>query len=156
MNRLIYTAEGWQLDIFVRGLRVKAVTDLMNRNLYCVTYDYCMLVSLDRPKRRDCCGCEHRLPLCSNEEAALWISQELGLLVFNIVCGILVIALCWYWQFLLTVGGNLLSHMVTPLDVTTIAWCVRQTQDILHSVECPPAALQTSQWQWTASVFTAW
>jgi hypothetical protein len=35
-----------------------------------------------------------------------------------------------------------------------VAWCCRQTQDVLHPGECPSATLQTSQWQWTASVCT--
>jgi len=48
---------------------------------------------------------------------------------------------CWCWQCLLTVGGNLLPHIVTSLDVTTVAWCCRQTQDVLHPAECPPAAV---------------
>jgi len=68
-------------------------------------------------------------------------------------CGI---SLCWCWHCLLTVGGNMLPHTVTPLDVTTVAWCCRQTQDVLHPAEWRPATLQTSQWQWTASVFTTW
>jgi hypothetical protein len=71
-------------------------------------------------------------------------------------CMVLRIALCWCWQWLLKVGGNILPHIVTPLDVTTVAWRCRQTQDVLHPAQCPPAALQTSQWQWTASVFTTW
>ena len=65
-----------------------------------------------------------------------------------------IVALCWCWQCLLTFGGNLLPRTVTPLDVTTVAWCCRQTQDVLHPAECPPWVLQTSQWQWIASVFT--
>ena len=49
---------------------------------------------------------------------------------------VLVIALCWCWQCLLTVCGNLLPHIVTPLDVTIVAWCCRQTQDVLQPAEC--------------------
>ena len=63
---------------------------------------------------------------------------------------------CWCWQCLLTAGGNWLPHIVTPLDVTTVAWCCRQTQNLLRPAECPPAALQTSKWQWRASVFIRW
>ena len=37
-----------------------------------------------------------------------------------------------------------------------MAWCCRQTQDILHPAEFPPGALKTSEWQWTAGVFTTW
>jgi len=70
------------------------------------------------------------------QEAAPWMSQQPGLLALHIVCGVLCIALCWCWQCLLTVGGNLLPHTVTPLDVTTVAWCCRQTQDVLHLAEC--------------------
>jgi len=69
---------------------------------------------------------------------------------------VLCIALCWYWQCLLTVDGNVLLHIVTPLDVITVARCCRQTQDVLHPAGCPPAALQTSEWQWTASDFTVY
>jgi hypothetical protein len=58
------------------------------------------------------------------------------LLVFYIACVVLGIALCWCWQCLLTVGGNLLPHIATPLDVTTLAWCCRQTQDVLHPADC--------------------
>ena len=115
-----------------------------------------MLAGLERHQSIDCCGCEQRLPWCWTKEAAPWISQQLGLLVFHIAGTVLGIALCWCWQCLLTVGGNLLPHIVTPLDVTTVVWCCRQNQDILHPAECHPAALQTSQWQWTASVFTTW
>ena len=61
----------------------------------------------------------------------------MGLLVFHIVCMILSIALCWCWQSLLTVGGNLLPHIETALDITTVAWCCRKTKDILHPAECP-------------------
>ena len=90
-----------------------------------------------------------------------WGSSTLGITTDGIVgishcCMVWVIALCWCWQCLLMVDGNLLPHIVTPLDVTTVAWCCRQTQDVLHPAECPTAALQTSQWQWTASVCTTW
>jgi hypothetical protein len=90
-----------------------------------------------------------------------WGSSTLDIATAGIVgvsycCMVLCIALCCCWQCLLTVGANLLPHTVTPLDVTTVAWCCRQTQDVLHPAECPPTALQTSQWQWTASVFTTW
>ena len=115
-----------------------------------------MLAGLERHQRIDCCGYEQRVLWCWTEEAAPWISQQLLLLVFHIACMVLGTALCWCWQCLLTVGGNLLPHTVTPFDVTTVAWCCRQTPDVLHPAECPPAALQSSQWQWTASVFTTW
>jgi hypothetical protein len=67
-----------------------------------------------------------------------------------------VLVLCWCWQCLLTFGANLLVHIVTILDVTAVAWCYRHTQDVLHPAECPPGTLQTSVWQWTASVLTTW
>jgi len=88
------------------------------------------------------------LPWCWTEEAAPWISQQLGLLVFHIAFMVLGIAVFWCWQCLMTVGVNLLPHIVTPLVVTTVAWCCRQNQDVLHPAECPPATLQTSKWQW--------
>jgi hypothetical protein len=77
------------------------------------------------------------------------------LLAFNIAGMVLGIAVCWCWQCFLMVGENLLLRIVTPLNVTTAAWCCRQTQDLVHPVECLLAALQT-EWQWTASVFTPW
>jgi len=80
-----------------------------------------MLADLERHQRKDCYGFEQRLTCCWTEEAAPWISQQLGLLVFHIAAMVLCIALCWCWQCLLTVGGNLLPHIVTPLDVTTVA-----------------------------------
>ena len=98
-----------------------------------------MLVGLERHQRRNCSGYEQRLPWCWTEEAEPWISQQLGLLVFHIACMVLGIALCWYWQCLLMVGGKLLPHIVTPLDITTVAWCCRQAHDFLHSAEFPPA-----------------
>jgi hypothetical protein len=114
-----------------------------------------MLVGTERHQRRDCCGYEQRLPWCWTKEAAPWI-EELGLLVFHIASKVLVIVLYWCWQCLLTFDGNLLPHIVTPLNVTTVAWCCRRNQDGLYSAECPPAALQTLERQWTASVFTTW
>jgi hypothetical protein len=90
-----------------------------------------------------------------------WVSSTLdittdGIFGISYCCMVLGIALCWCWQCLLKVCGNLLPHTVTPLDVTTVAWCCRQTQDVLHTAECQPGALQVSEWQWTASVFTTW
>jgi predicted DNA repair protein MutK len=102
----------------------------------------CMFAVLDRHQRIDCCGCEQRLQCCWTEEAAPWISQQLGSLVFHIACVVMGVALCWGWQCLLMVGGNLLPHIVTPLDVTTVAWCCRQNKDVAHPAECPLAALQ--------------
>jgi hypothetical protein len=107
-------------------------------------------------QRIDSCFYEQRPPWCSTDEASLWISQQLELLVFHIACIVLTIAMCWCWQCLLTVGGNLLPHIVTILGVAAVAWCYRQTQDVLHPAECPTRTLQTSQWQWTASVFSTW
>jgi hypothetical protein len=78
------------------------------------------------------------------------------LLVFLIFGTVFGFALCWCWQCLLTVGGNLLPHVVTPLDVTTVAWCCRQTQDILHPAEWQPGTLQISESRWTESVITTW
>ena len=47
-------------------------------------YDCCMLAGLERQQWRDYCDYEQRLPWCRTEEAAPWISQQLGLLVFHI------------------------------------------------------------------------
>ena len=76
-----------------------------------------MLADLKKHQRRDYFGCEQRLPWYWTEEAAPWISQQLGLLVFHIAVRFWVV--CWCSQCLLTVSGNLLPHTVTPLDVTT-------------------------------------
>ena len=114
-----------------------------------------MLAGLKGHQTRDCCGYEQRLPWSWTEEAATRTSQELGLLEFQIACMVLGIALCWCWQCLLTVGGNLLPHTVTQLDVTTVAWCCRQTQDVLHPAECALGTLET-EWLWTAGVFSPW
>ena len=43
---------------------------------------------------------------------------------------------CHHCGMVLTIGGNLLPHTVTTLDVTTVAWCCRQTQYLLHPAEC--------------------
>jgi len=59
-----------------------------------------------------------------------------GIVGISHCCMVLGFALCWCCQCLLTVGGNLLPHILTPLDVTTVAWCCRQTQDVLHPAEC--------------------
>ena len=79
-----------------------------------------------------------------------------GIVGISIAGMVLCIALCWCWQCLLTVGGNLLPHIVAPLDATTVAWCCRQTQDLLHPTEWPPGTLQISQSQWTEIVITTW
>ena len=150
-----YAVVCWQLDIL--GRRLSGVSRKLQYwiELYVgLHYDYCMLAGLERQQWRHYCDYKQRLPWCWTEEAAAWISQQLGLLVFRIVGMVLCIALCWCWQCLLMVGGNLLPHTVTLLDVITVAWCCRQTQDVLHPAECPPGALQTSQLQWTAIVFT--
>ena len=115
-----------------------------------------MLAGLERHQTMDCCGYEQRLPWCWTEEAAHWISQQLELLVFHIAGVVWGIALCWCWQCLLTVGGNLLPHIVTTLDVTTVSWLCRQSQDALQPAEHPPSAQLTLEWQCTASVFTMW
>jgi len=101
-----------------------------------------MLAGLERHEWRDCCGCEQRLIWCWTEKAGPWISQQLRFLVLHIAGVVLGIALCWCWQCLLTVGGNLLPHIVTPLEVTIVAWCCRETQDFLHPAEWPAWALK--------------
>jgi len=80
--------------------------------------------------------------LCTKAAMMLdWGSSTLDITTAGIVgisycCMVLCIAMCWRWQCLLTVDGNLLPHIVTPLDVTTVAWCCRQTQEVLHPAEC--------------------
>jgi len=113
-----------------------------------------MLAGLQTHKRNDCCGCEQRVSWCWTEEATLCISRHLGWLAFEIACMILGTAVWWCWQCLMTVGGNWLPHIATPLDVTTVTWYCRHTQDVLHPAESPPETLRTPEWQWTASVFT--
>ena len=49
---------------------------------------------------------------------------------------------------------KLIATYCNPMRCHHMAWCSRQTQDVLHPAECPPAAQQTSEWQWTESVFT--
>jgi hypothetical protein len=51
-------------------------------------------------------------------------------------------AMCWCWQSLLTFGRNLLPHILTPLNISTVAWCCRRTQDSLHDAESSRGALQ--------------
>ena len=70
-----------------------------------------------------------------------WGNHTLDITTAGIVgtahcCTVLDIALCWYWQCLLTVGGNLLPHILTLSDVTTVAWYCRENQDVLHPAEC--------------------
>jgi hypothetical protein len=69
---------------------------------------------------------------------------------------VLRIAMCWYWQCVLTVGGKLLPYIVTTLDVTTVAWCFRQTQEVLNPAEWTSVTLQTWEWHLTARFFTPW
>jgi hypothetical protein len=90
-----------------------------------------------------------------------WGSSSLDITTAGIVglsycCMVLGIVLCWCCHCLLTVGGNWLPHAVTPLDVTTVVWCCGETKDVVLTAECYPAALQTSEWQWTARVNTVW
>jgi hypothetical protein len=106
---------------------------------------------------------EKRLLLLCTKSATMldWGSSTFDITTAGIVgvaycCMVLCTVLCWCWQCLLKVSGNLLPHTLTPLGVTTLAWCCRQTQDVLHSAESHTAALHSSQWQLTASVFTAW
>ena len=108
-------------------------------------YCCCMLAGLERHVRIAFCGCGQMLPWCWTEETARWISHQLRLLVFHIDGMVMCIALCWCWQCLLMVGGNLLPLTVTALDVTTVTWYYRQTQDVLHPAECPPGTQQTSE-----------
>ena len=114
-----------------------------------------MLAGLKGHQTRNCCGCEQRLPWSWTEEAAPRTSQQLGLLAFQIACMVLGIALCWCWQCLLTVGGNLLPHIITHLGVTTVAWCCRHNRNVLHPAECSLGTLQISEWRWSAGVFTS-
>jgi hypothetical protein len=74
-------------------------------------YDWFMLAGGKKLQRRDSCGCRLCLPWFWTEEAAPWTSQQLRFLVFHIADVMLSIALCWCWQCLLTVGGNLLHTL---------------------------------------------
>ena len=81
-----------------------------------------------------------------------WGSSTLDITTAGIVgvsywCTVLCVALCWCSQCLLTVGGNWLLHTVTPLDVSTVVWCCRQTQDVLHRAECPRSLVQQCKHQ---------
>ena len=96
-------------------------------------------------------SCEQKLPWCWTEEATPWISQQLGLLVFHIAvwfvcCTVLVLAVLTdgRWKLAATYCNTIRCHHM--------AWCCRQTQDVLHPAECPPAALLTSQWKQVSSL----
>ena len=79
--------------------------------LYTVwNHNYSMFAGLERHQRIDCCGCEQIPPWCCTDESELSISQRLELMVNHVACMVLSIALCWCWQCLLAVGGNLLPH----------------------------------------------
>jgi hypothetical protein len=159
ISTFISDIKRWNTLLYVLGRRLSGVSRKLQYwiELYIgLHYDCCMLTGLERWQWKDYCVYEQRLPRCGTEEAAPWMSQQLGLLVFHIAGMVLGIALCWCWQCLLTVGGNMLPYIVTLLDVTTVAWCCRQTKDVLHPVEFLPAALKTSEWQWTVCVFTVW
>jgi len=71
-------------------------------------------------------------------------------------CMVLCVALRWCGQCLLKVGGNLLPHTVTPCDVITWHNAAESLGKFYALAEGPPAALQSSELQWTASVFSAW
>jgi hypothetical protein len=125
---VLLCVDSWTFCRVVWGVR-------SNWTDYCVTW----LLYNGRPGQTS----EKRLLWLWRKTAMLldWGSGTLDitlllLLVFHFSCGFLGIALCWCWQCLLTVGGNLLPRIVTPLDVITVAWCFRQTQDILDSTEC--------------------
>jgi len=119
----------------------------------------CGIIFVDSPgqtsEHRLLCLCT-RLPWCWTEEEAPWISQQLGFLVFHIPGTVMGIALCWSCRCLRKVGGNLLPHIVRALDVTTVVLCCRQAQDRSTPHRMLTASLQTSEWQWIASVFTTW
>ena len=127
----------WQLNIFGRSLRGSTTNNHTECTANCMTT---YLRYVGRPGETS----ESRLLLLWTKAAMMldWGRSTLDITTAGIVgisycCMLLCIALCW-WQCLLTVSWNLLPHIVTPLDVTTVAWCSRQTQDVLHPAECPP------------------
>jgi hypothetical protein len=79
---------------FGQDLSRLSAHDRMEYTLNCVTLFCCMLAGLESHQIRDCCGYEQRLPLCWTEEAATWISQQLGLLVLHVAGMVFGIALC--------------------------------------------------------------
>jgi len=90
---------------------------ILNRNSNFWYYDFCILADMKRQQAAVAMNKgSHDVGL---RKQNLAVSQQLGLLVFRIAGMVLCIALCWCWQCLLTVGGNLLPHTVTPWDVTT-------------------------------------
>ena len=119
-------------------------------------YDCCMLAGLQRHQRRDCNGYEQRLSWCWTEEAAPWITQQLGLLSFRIAGVVLCIAVCWCWQCLLTVGGKWLPHTVTQLDVTTWHDAVDRPRIFYTTHNAGQQHCKHQSNSGPASVFTAW
>jgi len=105
--------------------------NIVNRTVHCVTW-LLYFGRLDETSKK-------RLLLLWTKAAMMldWGSGTLDITTAGIVGMLLGIALCWCWQWLLTVGGYWLPHTVTPVDVTTVAWCCRQTKDVLHPAECP-------------------
>ena len=114
-----------------------------------------LLAGLDRHQRRLLWLWTKAAMMLDWERSNLDITTA-GFVGISYCCTVLGIELCWCWQCLLTVCGNLLLYTVTTLNVTIVAWCCRQTQNILHPEGSPPGTLQTSEWELTASVFTDW
>ena len=65
-------------------------------------------------------------------------------------CTVLMLAV------LTAVSGNLLPHTVIPLDVTTWHGAVDRPRTFCTLQNASQQHCNTSQWQWTASVFTRW
>jgi len=129
---------------------------VLNRTVNCVTLSLFYVGRTREASEKIKFWLWKRLPWCWAEEAAPWISQQLGFLEFHIAFMVFGIAMCRCSQCSLTVGGNFLLHIVTQLDVITVAWYCRLNQDALHPAESPRRVVQTSVWQGSTSIFITW
>ena len=75
---------------------------------------------MKRHQTTDCCCCEQKLPWWWTEETEFCGITRAGIDGISCCCVVLCIALCLCWQCILMVSGNLLPHIVTPWDVTTL------------------------------------
>jgi len=150
---IVCTAVCWQLGILCGSVRGSAESSVLNRNLF---FLYVVVIFVGRSGHSS-----HNRLLFLRKKASMmlgWGSSTLNITTDGIVgvsyCCMVLCCPVLLWAVLTDGRWNLAAHTATPWHVTTVAWCCRQNQDVLHPAERPPPAQQTSQWQWTASVFT--